>query len=502
MDSLPSASSIAGIILTAQDAGKAQNLFTSSVIEGAVVKAQVVGLAGDKAILNVMGEKILADAPSVPLTVGQTLNVQVKTDGSTIQLKVVSSSQPQTSPKNVDEQLANLDLPQTQKARDLMQLMNNLKVEPDAETFRETLPLMSDKPTSSELKSAVLLQQSDMEAEPGLFNSLKTFFDAQNTQEIPQALAQQVSIPQKIENSETLQQSIKQVTETYTQPVEAKLATLSSSLDDLEKALQQFQQIPQDALAENSGSLNQLFQAVIDGLPKGDSTAALLQNLKASIPAQAEQSAAGAQGVVNENPDAAVAALKSSLQQVSDNIASLQKDPLTQMQNSATQQAAQSPVPPSVQNAVSQAMVSVQSHQVANALLTNQTPPVISVPIPLTMNGKNFVGYLHITSEQDRKKFEQNLAEGTFTLNFSVKTDNLGTVGAKIQVHQKVLDGIFQVKGGDEKKFIEQNTDKLIKRLEPLPFKVRSIEARIGETGNQGMGWNPGRTSGGLDIRV
>src|SRR5205085_2913040 len=167
----------------------------------------------------------------------------------------------------------------------------------------------------------------------------------------------------------------------------------------------------------------------------------------------------------------ALAGLRSSMEEI-------QRDPLVKLQSFLANNQAQQPGQSTL--GAQQAAQFIESHRIGNSILSHQDVPLVSIPIPLTLDGKSWVGYVHIYAEPDQKNLKKNFEEGNFALKFTVQTNHLGPVDASLRVQKNVVDGIFNMKGGDEKKFLEQNREILLKRLESLPFKVRSIEARTG----------------------
>lgn len=141
----------------------------------------------------------------------------------------------------------------------------------------------------------------------------------------------------------------------------------------------------------------------------------------------------------------------------------------------------------SIQHSASAVSSFSQSHQIGNAVQANQTPSSIFIPIPFTLDGKSWIGYLEIESD-DLEQFGKKLQEGSFTLKFTVTMKNLGSVQVKVAAVRKKMETIFFVRGGEEKLFIENHIDKLLERLRSLPFASEKV--RVKDTGEQKKGVN------------
>src|SRR5947207_2734043 len=104
MEFLPQIIQRGDLFLNLQDPASTRRFLMSD----AILKAVVIGLTPDKAVLEISGQKILAQVQQVPLTLGQVLEVQVKTLGDNLQLKILSTTIPGEVP--VTTQQANLAL--------------------------------------------------------------------------------------------------------------------------------------------------------------------------------------------------------------------------------------------------------------------------------------------------------------------------------------------------------------------------------------------------------
>ncbi len=532
MEFLPLLANQGGSLLAAQDLGQLRRF----LIPDSLLKATVVGLSGDKAVLNISGEKVLAQAPQVPLVLGQVLEVQVKQEGNTLQLKILSSNLSNEALQNDPELVANLlqsaGLPDTAETRDLMNALASTALPLDPNTLKDASKLLSAKPTPAELKAFALLELENLPAEPEIFKPLVAFFESQGTKGIPSDLSKtspglDSSLQMETPDPKEVGTLLPPLAQTLLDSTEAKLGGVIDGLNKIENLLSKLQTVPNEELANGSQTLAQSspfaqgktvaqtalssFMDQVDAFVAKASSALVEKHPELSAQANSRPATSSdpkqAEGAVpKSNPEKELGLLNSLREAVRDlqkNLSEAQNDPWSKLQRQTTPSAQTTQHTSSSANALPPNVSQfIESHRLGNSILSRQDMPLVSVPIPLTLNGKNWVGYLHIYAEPDQKNFKKNMEEGTFALKFTVQTKNLGPVEANLKVQKKVVDGIFQLQGGEEKKFLEQNKQELLKRLESLPFEVRSIEARIGGTEEQEGGWDPTRLPGMLDIKV